>query len=339
MLSVVLSFADLSVRPAPFAVVGATDVTTGDRFNFSQQMFDVMCADLSRFRLSRAAAASSAVPVVLSPVTLRNHGGSCGYRPPEWMGDVPQPSAALFTNRADLRLRQMALLQDSRARPYIHLVDGGLSDNLGLYGLVEVLQEPMTSPDFRAASGARGLRRIAVVVVNARSAPRLDFDKMPYGPGTFALLMQSVSVPMNRYSIESVAALHDMIAQWRLRERLDADARRLGRAIAPEDELPPVEFTVIEVSFDAVADPVLREYLQSLPTSFALPAEAVDRLRDRRAALAGVLRVPKARSGAVSGKVGGLRGGRPRAVHSLRSRVHLDQGPVEFPLCSTSIIL
>jgi NTE family protein len=97
------TFADLSARPAPFAVVGATDVTTGDRFNFSQQMFDIMCADLSRFRLSRAAAASSAVPVVLSPVTLRNHGGSCGYRPPEWMGDAPQPSAALFTNRADPR--------------------------------------------------------------------------------------------------------------------------------------------------------------------------------------------------------------------------------------------
>jgi NTE family protein len=39
------------------------------------------------------------------------------------------------------------------------------------------------------------------------------------------------------------------------------------------------------VSFDAVTDPGLREYLHSLPTSFALPAEAVDRLRATAAQL------------------------------------------------------
>jgi NTE family protein len=32
--------------------------------------FDVLCSDLNAVKLSRAAAASSAVPVVLSPVTL-----------------------------------------------------------------------------------------------------------------------------------------------------------------------------------------------------------------------------------------------------------------------------
>lgn len=35
-------------------------------------------------------------------------------------------------------------------------------------------------------------------------------------------------------------------------------------------ELPAIDFTVIYVGFDAVADPKLREYLQNLPTSFVL---------------------------------------------------------------------
>lgn len=39
--------------------------------------------------------------------------------------------------------------------------------------------------------------------------------------------------------------------------------------------LPAIDFTVIYVGFDAVADPKLREYLQNLPTSFALSEEAV----------------------------------------------------------------
>jgi NTE family protein len=179
----------------------------------------------------------------------------------------------------------MELLADGRRRPYIHLVDGGLSDNLGLYGVVEALQELMDNPAYRAAMGAGGLRRIAIVVVNARSAPNLGFDQVPYGPGTFALLMQSISVPMNSYSTESVAALRDVITEWRLRERLQADARLLGEGGAAAAEVPPVEFTVIDVSFDAVADSHLREYLQNLPTTFALPDEAVDRLRATAAAL------------------------------------------------------
>ena len=78
------SYADLT-RRTPVVIVGATDVTTGNRIDFSQGQFDFICGDLTRFPLSRAAAASSAVPVVFSPVTLDNRGGWCGYRPTPWM--------------------------------------------------------------------------------------------------------------------------------------------------------------------------------------------------------------------------------------------------------------
>lgn len=280
------TYGDLLARPTPLAIVGATDVTTGSRIDFSQAFFDVMCADLSKLRLSRAAAASSAVPVVLSPVTLDNRGGTCGYRPPPWVADaLKSPHERFLGNRMDLRVRQMSLLQDSRERPYLHLVDGGLSDNLGLYGVVQALQELMVSPELRATLGVGRLRRIAIVIVNARSAPSYGFDKVPFGPGTFDLLMQSISLPMDRYSTESIAALQDMITQWQLRVRLEADARRLGADARPGGELTPVVFSVVDVSFDAVADAALREYLQNLPTSFALPDEAVDRLRATAAQL------------------------------------------------------
>jgi NTE family protein len=69
------------------------------------------------------------VPVVLSPVTLDNRGGTCGYRPPAWFTEaVQRPEPLASGNRAELRFRRMARLMDSRERPYIHLVDGGLSD-------------------------------------------------------------------------------------------------------------------------------------------------------------------------------------------------------------------
>ena len=180
-------------------------------------------------------------------------------------------------------MRNALLLANSAQRPYLHLVDGGLADNLALLGIVELLQEAMANPDARARLAIGRLRRIAVIIVNAASAPNFDYDKLPDGPSAVAMLAQSVSVPMDRYSTASIAALQDMITQWRLRVQLEADARRMGQAVTPGDALPPIEFTVVDVSFDAIADPALRDYLQNLPTSFALSEEAVDRLRSSAA--------------------------------------------------------
>jgi NTE family protein len=44
--------------------------------------FNLICSDLTKVRLSRTAGASSAVPVVLSPVTFNNYGGHCGFEFP-----------------------------------------------------------------------------------------------------------------------------------------------------------------------------------------------------------------------------------------------------------------
>ena len=86
------TFADLYRADGPMIAVSATELTTGSRIVFIPQNFDVMCADLSPIRLSRAAAASSAVPVVLSPITINNYGGSCGYQEPAWLRPFTDPA-------------------------------------------------------------------------------------------------------------------------------------------------------------------------------------------------------------------------------------------------------
>jgi NTE family protein len=103
---------------------------------------------------------------------------------------------------------------------------------------------------------------------------------VPYGPGIIGLFAQSISVPINHYSTEAIAALQDVVTQWQLQARLDAEAKR-------PDPLPAIEFSIVDVSFERVVDPALREYLQNLPTTLALSDEAVDRVR---AAAAQVLR-------------------------------------------------
>ena len=73
------------LRPrAPFVIINSTDLATGSRFPFTQFYFNLLCADLQEYPVSSAVAASSAVPVLLSPITLRNFTPECGYAPPAW---------------------------------------------------------------------------------------------------------------------------------------------------------------------------------------------------------------------------------------------------------------
>src|SRR5215472_5351704 len=135
------TFSDLYRAGGPMIAVSATELTTGSRINFIPQNFDVMCADLHPIRLSRAAAASSAVPVVLSPISINNYGGSCGYQRPAWLAafaDLPEPPRPAA--RALNRLQELQALDNGVKDPYFHLVDGGISDNLGLRSVLDVLE-------------------------------------------------------------------------------------------------------------------------------------------------------------------------------------------------------
>jgi NTE family protein len=64
-------------RKGPMIDINATDMVHGTRVAFTQEGFDAICSDLSPFSVARACAASSAVPIVLTPITLRNYAGTC----------------------------------------------------------------------------------------------------------------------------------------------------------------------------------------------------------------------------------------------------------------------
>ena len=48
------------------------------RFTFSSERFQLLCPDISDFRVARAVATSSAVPVMFAPVVLKNY-DRCQY--------------------------------------------------------------------------------------------------------------------------------------------------------------------------------------------------------------------------------------------------------------------
>ncbi|UCD81018.1 MAG: patatin-like phospholipase family protein [Desulfobacterales bacterium] len=282
------AFGDLLDRQGPVAIATGTDLSTGSRLAFFQNDFDLLCSDLNTVRLSRAAATSSAVPIVLSPVTFNNYGGNCGYQYPAWVRSVADPEhRARPAGRALQRYREMQDFQNSKDRPFIHLVDGGVADNIGVRGVLEALEELAASAAFRGEVGFGVIRRIVLLVVNARSSPRTDWDRRESPPGTISQLLQASGVPIDRYSFETVETMKDRAEIWKWRRDLLVAQARLAGATeeAAEGSVPSVTLHVLDVSFDAISDPKERAYFMNLPTSFVLPAEDIDRLREVAGAL------------------------------------------------------
>jgi len=275
------TFGDLLQKQGPVALATGTDLSTGARLAFFQNDFDLLCSDLNTIHLSRAAATSSAVPIVLSPVTFNNYGGTCGFQYPAWVQAVADPETrARPSGRAVQRYHDMQNFQGSEERPYIHLVDGGVSDNIGVRGVLEAIQELAASAAFQSEVGFGVIERIVLIVVNSRSSPSTDWDRKESPPGFTSQLLQSSGVPIERYSYETIETMKDIAEIWKWRRELLVAEKRLAGATEADAEasVPKVTLDVIDVSFDAISDPEQRAYFMNMPTSFVLPDEDIDGL-------------------------------------------------------------
>jgi NTE family protein len=76
--------------------------------------------------------------------------------------------------------------------------------------------------------------------------------------------------------------LKDIAARWQTLRRIrDSAAFSADKdpTLTEVNNAPDIGLYAIDVSFPELKDPAELDYLNSLPTSFALPDEAVDRLR------------------------------------------------------------
>ncbi len=166
--------------------------------------------------------------------------------------------------------------------PYMHRVDGGVSDNLGLRGVLDALTLFEALNEAGQATPLDHVRRVIVFVVNSPSTPPIDWAQSENAPGTAPVLVKAAGVPIDRYSDEQVEQLKDIGARWQLFRELresPAFAAATGPSVSQIQRAPKARLYVIDVSFAALQDKAERALLNQLPTSFVLKDEEVDRLR------------------------------------------------------------
>jgi NTE family protein len=215
------NFSHLQDRGRPFVVLNATNLQAGTRFEFTQDQFDELGSSLAGIQLGRAVAASAAFPVLLTPVAFRD-------------------------DTAD-------------ALRYVHLIDGGVVDNLGLGYVLESYQRGA----LRDLIAAGKVETLVFVVVNARNHASEDMNASPQAPGAASVLSYGLGAAIDRRGDDQ--------------GRLLADLSLRGTNDTPGAGANPVVH-LVEIDLEDLPDPEQRERLLAVETTFGLEEEVVDEL-------------------------------------------------------------
>jgi NTE family protein len=270
------SFGDMAARKGPFIIMSATEMTHGTRMGFTQEGFDVICSDLSPFSVARAAAASSAVPMALTPITLRNYAGTCGFKTPEGFEKVSEGREIL--EQQFYLLNDITPFLDSEKKPYIHLGDGGVSDNLGLRAVLDQLIVGGSVWEKIRGTSMEKVRKVVFIVVNAETEPDTKWDKTERIP-TFGVMLASYSsIAIDRYNKETLALLKESVGSWA--DEIKTQRCKGGAVSTSPGCCGDIQFYVVEVKFDALKDESERVHFKRLPTALKLSPEEVDKTRD-----------------------------------------------------------
>ena len=277
------TFQDIIKSKGPIIAINATDMAIGSQFSFSGFQFAPICTDLLSFPVSRAVTASSAVPGAFTSVILKNYAGSCNFTMPEWATE------ALRKRRSTTRQYQIAKRLDAYLNvdtyPYIHLLDGGISDNLGIRLIIDTTSAEGNMWNKLKELDLENTDRLAIIVVNAKKEQDISFAKRDYSIPLIDTLGAASSVPLDQYSYETMELLRNNIDKWRAsmtagRCREMREQNAVIKDVSTEKPECAAHTYLIEVNFDAMEDESERKHLESLPTSFHLEPEDVDRLRE-----------------------------------------------------------
>ncbi len=252
------TFADMINPDRPMIVINASDLAKGFRFSFIQGYFDLLCSDLSSYPVANAVAASSAVPVVMNPVVIENFAGCDGM---QW----PPAAAQLAKDDAEFAILYEGAnsYKDKENRKFIHYVDGGITDNMGLRAMTDVMVASGGPSALLSALDRKAPNKIVFVSVNASTEQDSEMDKTAKQPSMLASMNAMTDVQLHRYNAATIDMVQQKLRTW------------AEKTSTPDNQITPY---FINIGFEEVPQPQLKYFLNKIPTSFSLSSEQVDTL-------------------------------------------------------------
>ena len=216
----------------PFLILNATNLALGERFEFTQDQFDVLGSDIAAYPIARAVAASSAFPFLLSPISLKNRPKPENYQTP-----VEFKNALEDFQRNRRRYewaKNQILYEDKENHPFVHLMDGGLADNLG----VRFISDSFRRGTIRDLITNEKIKQLVIVVVNAKTAPPENFDKQESPPGLPVIAYKVATTSMDNYTFETIEMMKELRDSRLQAQRAVTDCQGILKKARPS--APPI---------------------------------------------------------------------------------------------------
>jgi hypothetical protein len=271
----------------PFLIINATNLYMGARFEFTGSQFRYLCSDIRSYPISRAVAASSAFPFLLSPISLVNNCKPEGYEIPE---DDQDALEDYWTNKNRYYTAYNNFIYAEPGgrenHPFMHLMDGGLADNIGLRAIYNLF----VRGDIRSKINTDKINNFLVIVVNAKADNPQDIDKRESPPGLVTVGFKTATLSIDNYSFETVEMFKRALNQRIQAQNYQNECQGLLDEHCQEPfRIPPLaggkmKLYVADLTFDNLplesSDPEIkgRNYYNQLPTTFYLSREQVDSL-------------------------------------------------------------
>jgi NTE family protein len=263
------TFKNMSNGDLPYVILNASDLNTGMTFSFIQQQFDYLCSDISNYPVANAVMASSSVPGLFAPITLDNPQIECPQKTKMWNSWVKNSlnNDSIYDRRFQVA-RALSRYYQPLNMPKVRLVDGGVTDNLGVRGSImnpvahygNALQmKGAFSPD-----ALKKVKRVLVIVANAQTYADYDWSKAGKDPGFLDTMDASFSAAMGILNTETITQAKNNFTKW---QKYTNSKRKAGT--------PKVKVYFSTLTFDQISDAKKRDYFNAIPTSFRLDKQQV----------------------------------------------------------------
>ena len=255
------TFADMRTKNAPLILINASDLSSGARISFVQDFFSLLCSDIDSFPIAKAVAASAGVPLLFEPVVLENF-DTCDVTPA--LERLQQAADEFNGSQMELAVQSIAkLANEKQTHRYLHLVDGGITDNLGLRSIYELVELYGGIEAFMEIMGRTADSRSVLISVDAAVDSSFGIGQVPDEPSVEQSINAVTDIQLHRYNASTLELMRNEFGRWH------RELSTSGRAVEPY---------FIDVALADYPDPDKVAEFNRIPTTLNLSDLQVDAL-------------------------------------------------------------
>jgi NTE family protein len=160
-----------------------------------------------------------------------------------------------------------------------------VTDNIGLRNIIYALQTTDPSYSIQRLVNNNVIKKLVIIVVDAATNLQSDRDLDADVPPVIDVLTSAATIPLDNYSVDTVKTTQSSLDNYNEDVAVRDACATILESLCPGKSLPGGELARLDIylshiSFQSIEDPVVRHKFLNLPTTFALPPEEVDALKD-----------------------------------------------------------